>query len=135
MKTKRDKNKEADKAVRLAESKIKTCERVAAADQKQAHTAKVKFKQAKKIWKQVRKKAKSSAKLAKLAQKNLATLEKHLKKMKKSQPSKIAKPALSSQAKKSSRPPKPLVVAVQDSPTKPAVGDSSISSGSDPLVS
>ena len=100
MKTKHDKNAEATKALRLAESKVNICERVAAADQKQSHSAKIKFKNAKKAWKLARKKAKRSAKLVKLANKNLATLAKHLKKMKKkAQPAKGSPPSSSPEKK------------------------------------
>ena len=83
MKTKHDKNSEPAKALRLAEAKVNTCERVSASDEKLAHAAKLKFKSAKKAWKLARKKAKRSAKLVKLANKNLAALSKHLKKIKK----------------------------------------------------
>ncbi len=108
MKTKHETNPEAAKALRLAESKVTICERVATADQKQSHAAKVKFKNAKKASKLARKKAKRSAKLAKLAKNNLATLAKHLKKMKKkAQPAKASAAATSKPAKRMNRPTKP----------------------------
>jgi hypothetical protein len=66
-------------ALRLAQLRAGKCIRVADADKKAAHAAKIKFKAAKKIWKQSRKQAKRSAKLAKLAQKELATLAKKLR--------------------------------------------------------
>lgn len=104
MKIKHDKNTEAAKALRLAESKVKICEQVEAADQRHSHTAKLKFKNAKKAWKLARKKAKRSAKLAKLANKNLATLAKHLKKMKlKVQPAKAGAVSSSARAKRPTR--------------------------------
>lgn len=81
-------------ALRLAQLRAGKCIRVADTDKKAAHTAKIKFKAAKKIWKQSRKQAKRSAKLAKLAQKELATLAKKLRHTK-SQPTfeKTAHPA------------------------------------------
>lgn len=119
MKTKPDKNTEADKSLRLAESKVKICEQVAAADQRQSHAAKLKFKNTKKAWKLARKKAKRSAKLAKLANKNLVTLAKHLKRMKrKVLPPKAA--ATSSPAKKPIRPTKPASIVAQSAPNKTA---------------
>lgn len=102
MKTKPEKFSEAAKARRLAESKVKICERVAQADQKQAHLAKARFKNAKKAWKLARKKAKRSAKLAKLANKNLTTLSKHLKRIKGKPPTAIKNnPAAKQKSKRS----------------------------------
>jgi hypothetical protein len=79
-------------ALRLAQLRAGKCIRVADADQKAAHSAKIKFKAAKKLWKQSRKQAKRSAKLAKLAQKELATLA---KKMRRTQPQPTVKEAVS----------------------------------------
>ena len=135
MKTKHDKNSEAAKALRLAESKVNTCERVSASDQKLAQAAKVKFKNAKKVWKLARKKAKRSAKLARLANKNLTALSKHLKKIKtKPQPVKARAKVASASAKKSTRSIRSVAIPAQSAPVKPA-DDSGSNPAGDSIVS
>jgi hypothetical protein len=135
VKTKHDKNTEAVKALRLAESKVKICEQVAAADQRQSHATKVKFKNAKKAWKLARKKAKRSAKLAKLANKNLATLAKHLKGMKKkAQPAKASASATSRPVKRSIRSTKPTAATIPSASLKSAAEAASNPTG-DSVVS
>jgi hypothetical protein len=105
MKTKLDKLSESAKALALAESKVKICDQVADADKKQAHAAKMRFKNGKKAWKLARKKAKQSAKLAKLAKKNLAALAKHLKRIKKkAKPAKLKTTATAAPKGKTKRP-------------------------------
>lgn len=134
MKTKHEKNSETAKALRLAESKVNTCERVSASDEKLAHAAKVRFKSAKKAWKLARKKAKRSAKLAKLANKNLAALSKHVKKIKKQpQPAKARAKTPTALAKKSTRSIRPVAVSAQSAPVKPA-GDSGSNPAGDTIV-